>query len=229
MPHLTEPSRRCGQQPTDGGGPRHQVPSETSTAGRGISRTSGMAYWWSATGRPGRVDSSRTRGPLPRAPAREARWCRRRPRGGSGKAHAHEGAGNALRIQRCSGLLVSQAPMASSSGGSALYPHPPSAPLLMWQWSRTFGDSPRSPQRRPDETKNTRGGGRTRHRGARARRRYRRSGRPVHEHVHARRCVNNSGHPCVEYVGASNPVGVHRHHYLHVTGGAIDHYTTRTC
>lgn len=40
---------------------------------------------------------------------------------------------------------------------------------------------------------------------------------------------NNSGHPRVEYVGASNPAGVHRHHYLHVTGGAIDHYTTRTC
>jgi hypothetical protein len=41
--------------------------------------------------------------------------------------------------------------------------------------------------------------------------------------------VNNSGHPSVVYVGASNPAGVHRHHYLHVTGGATDHYTTRTC
>ena len=40
---------------------------------------------------------------------------------------------------------------------------------------------------------------------------------------------NNSGHPSVVYVGSSNPAGVHRHHYLHVTGGAIDHYTTRTC
>jgi len=40
---------------------------------------------------------------------------------------------------------------------------------------------------------------------------------------------NNSGHPVVQYVGASNPAGVHLHHYLHVTGGAINHYTMNPC
>jgi hypothetical protein len=41
--------------------------------------------------------------------------------------------------------------------------------------------------------------------------------------------VNNSGHAVVRYVGASNPAGVHLHQYLHVTGGAIDHYTMKPC